>query len=141
MHTTSPRSPVLQRLHWPLVVGLAALALLRPLFSVVGLSDALGKPATPLLLTALISLAWVLAVGFSRVREPIVTLVATGLTYAVLALILSAVLSPILDGRLEGPLATPVSIVPLLVTNAIWGLVTGVLAAGIQRARGVRRDG
>ncbi|GAA2333018.1 hypothetical protein SVIO_107840 [Streptomyces violaceusniger] len=38
------------------------MTVVRPLFSVTGLSDALGKPLTPLLLTAFISLAWILAV-------------------------------------------------------------------------------
>lgn len=139
MQTTTPRPPVHQRLHWPLVLGLAAVALLRPLFSIVGLSDALGKPATPLLLTAFISAVWVLAVGFSRVREPVATLVATGVAYAAFALIISGILSPILDGELSGPLATPIAIIPLFVTNALWGLIAGLLALAIQRARGLRR--
>jgi len=126
---------LIHRLNWPLVIGLAVLALIRPLFSIVGLSDALGKPATPLLLTAAISLAWILAVGLSRVREPLLTLVATGLGYAVLSVLLSAVLSPILSGQLQGPLARPIALVPLFVTNAIWGAVCGALALGLQRLR------
>jgi hypothetical protein len=71
------------------------------------------------------------------VREPVLTLVAAGLVYAVLATILSAILSPILNGNLEGPLAMPFSIIPLLLTNALWGLITGALALVIQRSRGV----
>jgi hypothetical protein len=35
-------------LHWPLVVGLGVLALVRPLMSIVGLTDELGRPLTPL---------------------------------------------------------------------------------------------
>ena len=129
---------VFQRLNWPLVMGLAALALIRPLFSIVGLSDALGKPATPLLLTAAISLIWVLIVGFSRVREPVLTLVAAGLAYAIAVIVLSAVLSPILSGELQGPLAMPLAILPLFITNAIWGAVAGCLALLIQSLRGSR---
>jgi hypothetical protein len=30
--------------------------------------------------------------------------------------------------ELQGPLATPVAIVPVLLTNAIWGLATGAIA-------------
>ncbi|WP_375000357.1 hypothetical protein [Aeromicrobium sp. CTD01-1L150] len=126
---------VIRDLNWPLVLGLGALALLRPLFSIVGLSDALGKPATPLLLTAAITLAWVLIVGLSSVRQPVATLVAAGLAYAVGAIVLSAVLSPILTGELQGPLAMPLAIIPLFVTNAIWGLIAGAMALLLQQMR------
>lgn len=136
--TTQTTAPTTDRLHWPLVLGLAAFALVRPLFSIVGLSDTLGKPATPLILTAVVSLVWILVVGLSRVRRPVLTLVAAGLCYAVLVVLLSGILSPVLDGRLEGPLAKPALILPLLLTNAVWGLVTGALADLVQRARRVR---
>lgn len=129
----------LRHLNWPLVLGLAALGLIRPLFSIVGLSAALGKPGTPLILTAVITLAWVLIVGLTRVSEPITTLVAAGLAYAVMTIVLSAVLSPILTGELQGPLAMPLAIIPLFITNAIWGLAAGAMAALIQHARRNRR--
>lgn len=122
----------------PLIIGLAVLALVRPLFSITGLSDTLGKPATPIILTVVISVLWILIVGLSRVRNPLLTLVFAGLTYAVLSILLSAVLSPILHGELQGPLANPIAIVYVLATNAVWGLITGALALGLQRIRGVR---
>lgn len=126
-----------QTLHWPLIIGLGALALVRPLASIVGLTDALGQPGTSLTLTALITLAWVLVVGCSTVQRPVATLVAAGLVYAALAALISAVLSPILDGQLDGPMTNPFALVGLLVTNAFWGLVAGVLALAVQRARGL----
>jgi hypothetical protein len=132
-------SSLSRRLNWPLVIGLAALALVRPLSSIVGMSDVLGKPATPLILTAAITVAWVLIVGLSRVREPLLTLVAAGLSYAVAAIVLSAVLSPILTGELQGPLAMPAAIIPMLVTNALWGLIAGGLAVLVRRLRDRRR--
>jgi len=131
-------SSLLRGLNWPLVLGLAALALVRPLFSIVGLSDVLGKPGTPLILTAVITLVWVLIVGLSRVREPVTTLVAAGLAYAVAVIVLSAVLSPILTGELQGPLAMPLAIIPLFITNALWGLAAGGLALLVRRMRGSR---
>lgn len=133
-----PRTPLLQRLNWPLVIGLTAIALIRPLMSIAGLDDALGKPATPLVLTALISLTWILVVGLSRVREPVMTLVAVGVAYGLMAIVISGILSPILTGHLQGPLATPIAIIPLFVTNAVWGAVCGALALGLRRVRGVR---
>lgn len=126
---------LIHRLNWPLVAGLAVVALVRPLFSITGLSDALGKPATPVVLTVLISLAWILAAGLTRVREPLLTLVAAGLGYAVASILLSAILSPILTGHLQGPLAAPIALVPVLITNVIWGAVCGALALGLRRMR------
>lgn len=126
-------------LPWPLILGLAALALIRPLVSIVEHQLAVtDPPAVPILITLVISAVWVVAVGLSRTARPVLTLVVTGLTYALLSIVLSGILSPILAGELQGPLATPVAIVPVLLINAIWGLATGGLALLLQRLRGVR---
>ncbi|MVA75874.1 hypothetical protein GC722_07535 [Auraticoccus sp. F435] len=132
----------LSSLHWPLVVGLGALALVRPLVSIV--EDQLGvgdPPAVPVVITLVVSAVWVAAVGLGRVARPVLTLVCVGLTYAVLSILLSGVLSPVLTGQLQGPLANPVAVVPVLAVNALWGLATGGLALLLQRARSDRGAG
>ncbi|GAA4628767.1 hypothetical protein GCM10023196_046510 [Actinoallomurus vinaceus] len=133
-----PNAPLTRRVNWPMATVLTAIALVRPVFSIVGLDDRLGKPATPLVLTAAISLAWILIAGLSRVREPVLTLIAAGVGYGLAAIVLSAILSPILTGRLQGPLANPIAIVPVIGVNALWGGVCGACALGLQRMRGVR---
>ncbi|MEY9212545.1 hypothetical protein NI17_005125 [Thermobifida halotolerans] len=131
-------APLWRRLNWPLVAALVAVALVRPLSSITGLSDALGRPATPVVLTVAVSLVWILAVGLSRVRHPLATLVVTGLGYALASLVLSAVLSPLLTGQLRGPLVTPLAVLPLFAVNAAWGALCGLCALGLRRLRGVR---
>ena len=126
----------LRNLQWPLVLGLGALALVRPIIKTI--QDQAGTASPPVLsivLTVAITALWAVVVGLSRTSRPIATLVAAGLSYAVLSMLLSGVLSPILTGRLQGPLATPVAIVPVLLTNAVWGAVAGVLALALQRLR------
>ena len=127
-----------KRVHWPLAVGLGAVALIRPLMSIVGLMDELGRPLGPLLVTLVISIVWIAVVGLSRVAEPLLTLVFAGLVYGVLSIVLSGVLSPIVTGELQGPLATPfgIGVVSVLVINAIWGTVTGALALALRGLRG-----
>lgn len=134
MHTNSWKNTV----NVPFIIGLAVLALVRPLFSIIGLSETLGKPATPIILTVVISLLWILLVGLSRVHNPLLTLVLAGVGYAVLSILLSAILSPFLHGELRGPLTNPLALVSALATNAVWGLITGALALGLQRIRGVQ---
>ena len=124
---------VTKRLNWPWILGFALIALVRPLFSILGLSDAFGKPATPILLTVAITAVWVLIAGFGKVRDPLITLVGAGVAYAVIVAVGSAILSPILTGQLQGPLAMPFSIIPLLLLNAVWGAVAGALAMVLQR--------
>lgn len=46
----------LKTLHWPLILSLAAVALIRPLKSIVGLMDDIGRPLTPPVVTLVISL-------------------------------------------------------------------------------------
>lgn len=126
-------------LQWPLIIGLGGLALIRPLVRIVEhqLGADLGA-AAPVIITLIISAVWIAVVGFSKTRHPVLTLLFTGLTYAILSIILSGILSPIIDGRLDGPLANPIAIVPVLLSNALWGLAAGGLALLIQRLRGVK---
>jgi hypothetical protein len=131
----------IKKLQWPLVVGLGVIALVRPLMSILGLMDRLGRPEAPLLVTLAISIVWIAVVGLSRIRQPVLTLVFAGIVYGVLSIILSGILSPILTGELQGPLATPFAVLPLLVVNAIWGAITGAIAQLVQQMRRRRRGG
>lgn len=130
----------LSRLSWPLVLGLGALALVRPLMSITGLMDIVGKPLGPWLITALISLAWVVIVLMARVRAPFLTLVLAGLSYGIFAILLSTILSPILTGRLQGPILHPIALVMVLLTNVLWGAAVGMVAL-LMRELVPHRDG
>lgn len=128
----------IKTLPWLLIVILGTFALIRPVVNTV--ADQAGwdlSSAVPIGFTVLISLVWIAVVGLSRLSQPVLTLVFAGLSYGVLATLLSAVLSVSLSGTLQGPIANPIAIVPMLVINAGWGLLAGVLALLLQRARGV----
>jgi hypothetical protein len=126
----------LQQLHWPLIIGMGALALLRPLMNIIGVMDGLGRPLGPLFVTGLISLVWLTIVVIFRVRQPLLTLIFTGMAYGVFSFGLGAIISPLLTGELFGPLVRPFilpfALVSVLTTNAIWGAVVGFLAWAIQ---------
>lgn len=131
----------LRQLSWPLIILLGITALSRPVLNIVADQIGWDRPsAIPVLMTVIITALWVTAVGLGKTRRPVVTLVAVGLTYGVLATLLSAILSPLLTGELQGPLSNPIAIVPMLVINALWGAAAGVLALLLQRVRGVRQD-
>lgn len=122
-------------LPWLLILGLGAVALVRPLLHITGLSSAPGVAAGAVAVSAtlVISVIWIAVVVLARVQRPLLTLVLAGLTYAVLSMLLSAVLSPLLDGELQGPFAHPIAIPAVLIVNLIWGAITGAVAAGLRR--------
>ncbi|PDP87543.1 hypothetical protein CQJ94_10835 [Glycomyces fuscus] len=127
---------------WSLVLGLGALALLRPLLGVTGAAEALDcSPFLQLGVTALVTAAWVTAVLVARVPRPLLTLVHTGLAYAVFSTVLSAVLSPIMLGELRGPLTSPFGFVAVLALNALWGLAAGAVAVGVRWTLGGGQEG
>ncbi len=127
---------------WSLVLGLGALALLRPLVDVTGAAGALDRPLLLWAATAvLVTVAWVAAVVVTRVPRPLLTLVCTGLAHAVFSIVVSAVLSPVMPGELRGPLTGPFGFVAALALNALWGLVAGVIALGVRWALDVRQRG
>ncbi|EES72388.1 MULTISPECIES: hypothetical protein [Paenibacillus] len=122
----------------PFVLALASLALVRPLMSMLGLLEAIGQPFGSISVTVFISILWIGIVVLSRVAHPVKTLLYTGITYGVYAILLSAILSPILEGQLQGPITNPFAIVSVLLTNALWGLVAGGIATLLQQALRVK---
>ena len=117
---------------WLFIPGLAALALIRPILNMVGLSQVIGQPFTSIAVTLLISLVWLAVAVRARFSRPIVTLTLTGLVYGIFAVLISAVLSPVLTGQLQGPATKPFAFVSVLLTNAFWGLVVGVIARAVM---------
>ncbi|MBB6634235.1 hypothetical protein [Cohnella thailandensis] len=123
----------LVKANWPLMIGLGALALIRPVLKITGAIEYIGQPFGSILMTILISLAWLTIVLVRKVPNPIPILIGAGLSYALFAILLSGILSPILDGKLEGPLTNPLALVSVFATNAIWGLLIGGMANAIRR--------
>ena len=123
----------LQQLNWPLIVGMGALALLWPFMNFSGLMDTIGRPAGPLLVIALTTLAWLVAVLAAKVRQPIATLVFTGLLYGAFALIFSAVFAESGAGPFARPAVLPIAIPAILGFNALWGAITGLVAQHLQQ--------
>lgn len=129
------------RPNWALSAVLGLFALVRPAVRIVASQQEIDLPTlVPLALTVAITVVWVLAAVLTGDRNPVHTLAAAGLVYAVGAVVVSGVLSPLLDGELRGPLANPIAVVPMLVVNVGWGLVAGALALGVQRMGRRRRS-
>jgi hypothetical protein len=140
--TSAPSNP-LTAVSWPTAAALGTFALLRPLASITGADDLLGKPLTPILLTVIISVVWILVAGLARLRSPFLTVLAAGAIYAVASTALSAILSPLLTGHLQGPLTNPFALVSVFGINLLWGAITGGLAwllAQLVRERRRRRS-
>ncbi|ABO66938.1 MULTISPECIES: hypothetical protein [Geobacillus] len=119
--------------HLSLAIGLGALALIRPLMNMLGLLERIGQPMASISVTILISVIWIGAAVLFRVENPLKTLLYAGIVYGGLAIIISAIASPILEGELQGPITNPFAIVSVIVTNAVWGVITGWIAAAVQR--------
>ncbi|WP_152657698.1 hypothetical protein [Oceanobacillus sp. CFH 90083] len=121
-----------------LILGLGALALIRPLMKITGFIHIFGNEAIgSIAMTVLISIAWILIVIWKRVQNPIKVLVFAGVSYAAFATILSGILSPILNGSLQGPLTNPMALVSVFMTNIVWGLVLGAIAFVIPYQKNV----
>lgn len=127
------------RQHWPLVLALGAVALLRPVLEPAGVTGELG-PVGPLLVTLAITVFWIVVVELRRVSRPVVTLVCAGIAYGVFTVALSAVLSLSLAGEVRVPMVTPVlfGVPSVLFVNAAWGGIAGLVAAALRRARADR---
>ncbi|MFE7404661.1 hypothetical protein [Isoptericola sp. NPDC057559] len=126
-----PETPGRAGISWPLVAGLASLALLWPLTGLTGVGGT-GAPRA-LGIVALTAVVWIGVVGFGRVPRPVATLTLTGLASGVVTLLVST-----LFGGTGGTAGAAWTALPALAMDVGWGAVAGVAALGIQRARGVR---
>lgn len=115
----------LTNLHWPLIVALGAVALIRPFLSILGISE--GGPWVPILATALITVTWIGVVVIQRVQCPIIMLTAAGGMYSVFVLVMMIVGDPLRVSQLghAGP--------SIMITNLVWGGIAGLIAEGIRR--------
>lgn len=119
------------KFNWKLIILLAAFALIRPMMSIMGVTEMIGQPYTSISLTLIISAVWIITMVYKNVKTPVQHLVMTGILYAAASVILSGVLSPVLLGALMGPLTNPFDLISVLMTNIIWGTVTGLISLGI----------
>lgn len=115
------------------ILGLGALALIRPIMKMTGIMDLIGQAFGSILMTVLISLAWLMIVLFKRTAYPVVILVFAGLSYALFAIIISGIASPLIDGKLQGPLTNPLAMVSVFAVNAVWGFIVGLIANALRR--------
>lgn len=115
-------------LNWKLITLLSLIALIRPIMSMLGISEDIGKPVASITATLLITIVWILTIVIRKEKKPLLTLLFVGIGYGILAIVMSGIFSPILTGNLQGPLTNPYAIVSVLVTNAIWGIIAGLIA-------------
>ncbi|HLS63732.1 MAG TPA: hypothetical protein VK060_10165 [Ruania sp.] len=122
---------------WQAVLGLGALVLLWPLTSLTGLADVIGAPARALLVVALVGAAWVGVVGFGRLPRPVLTLTLTGMAGGGYLLLADLLVGTGASGGL-GAVAVPFLLLDLVGGGALWGVLAGLLAAGVQKLRAPR---
>lgn len=130
----APPAPARGGISWPVVAGLASMALLWPLTGLTGIGGA-GAPRA-LAIVGLTAVVWIGVVGFGRVPRPVLTLTLTGLAFGVVALAVSTLFGGVGIGG-EGAAAW--TAVPALAMDAGWGALAGLVALGIQKARGGAR--
>lgn len=110
------------------------MALLWPLTALTGVGGT-GAPRA-LAIVGLTALVWVAVVGFGRVARPVLTLTLTGVVFGLVAMATSLLFGGV---GLPGETAAAWTVVPALAMDAFWGFVAGVLALGVQKARGEGR--
>ncbi|GAB4085235.1 hypothetical protein GCM10028784_18650 [Myceligenerans cantabricum] len=131
-----PALPAPGRIPWVLVAGLASLALLWPLTALTGLGS--GAPRA-LAIVGTTAAVWIGVAGFGRVARPVLTLTLTGVAFGVLTLLLSLVFASV-DGAAVGfGGGAAWTALPALAMDAFWGCVAGLIALGVQKARGEAR--
>lgn len=120
---------------WALIVVLAAYALIRPIFSILGLYKGwFDQPVGPLVMTVNIAVIWGAVAVIRRLPRPYVTLALAGAVYGVLALILNVVMNVLSIG--DAHLVPVPGAISMIVVEAIFGAACGAGAWVVMRVFG-----
>lgn len=122
-----------REIQWKLILGMASLALIKTLLSLIGLVGVFGKPVSNLEITLIISILWIFIVNSKSVKRPVLTLFLTGITFGVFVLIISTFASVIFTGNIQGPITNGFAFRGILVINGLWGFIVGGLASMFQK--------
>lgn len=115
--------------------GLGALVLLWPLTSLTGIVDLVGPAPRALAVVALIGAAWIGVVGLGNLPRPVLTLTLAGAAGGCYL----AVVDLMVDTASGGRAAIALLFVLLdMIGGAAWGVLAGLVAAGLQKLRGRR---
>jgi hypothetical protein len=118
---------------WKLIIILALINLVRPILSILGLYDGL-KPAGPIIITILIALSWIIIAIKTRLADPVSTLALAATTYGVFAILLPVIIG-LIAPQLNPEIIPIPGMVAVLVTNAVWGTLLGLVARLILKHR------
>lgn len=132
----------LKTLPWSLITLLALLQLLRPILSILGIAEEYHG-MRQIILSILLTIAWVAIVVWKQPRQPVGTLVAAGILYAILSTLLAVTVQ--LAGDWDGkesasiPLILSVGLIASSVSNGIWGLLLGLVSRELIRVRSTKK--
>ncbi|MFK7691344.1 hypothetical protein [Paenibacillus sp. HJGM_3] len=120
------------KMNGSLIIGLAALALVRPLMDLVGLHDLLGERASGTIITIGVLIIWLVVVVSRRINRPLLHLMLTGLLYGVFTIVISATFAPLFPSQ---SIANPYAITGIVIVHAIWGVLIGLIAIAIIKIK------
>lgn len=132
-NVTINRDMVGSGIQWKLILGMASLALIKPLLSLIGLMGVFGRPVSNFQVTLIISILWIFIVNSKSVKRPVLTLFLTGITFGGFVLIISTFASVIFTGNVHGPITNIFAFNGILIVNGIWGIIVGWLASIFQK--------
>lgn len=119
---------------WPAVLGLGALVLLWPLTGLTGVAGAIGTIPRAIGVVAVIGAAWIGVVGFAGLPRPIFTLTLTGMAGGLYITAASLVAGVAAGGGMSA-LGLPFLLLDMLGGGALWGVLAGLVAAGVQKVK------
>lgn len=119
-----------------LAIGLGSLTLLSPILNIathlLRLEDAARLPVNAWL-WLVIGMVWILAGWLTRTPQPVLTLFFTGMAGGVFTAVLVIVIQLFGSGG-PGLAAAPIAIVSILAMHAVGGVLSGLIAWGLQSA-------
>jgi hypothetical protein len=122
----------LASLNWTLIVQLAALGLVRPLLSIVGLNGESLGTWFPILITALLTVIWVGVIATRTVPNPILSLSCVGGLYGAFSIVMMQFIWLIVPSAAQANFPSA-AFIAIIVTNLAWGAALGIAALVIRR--------
>lgn len=127
------------QLPWLLILSLGLFALIRPVVKVFG--DVFNydvSPTATIIITVAIAAAWIGVVVKLKVKNPVIVLALSGVTYAVLSIVMAVIIQLLVpnlgDDEAKIPILLTAGLIATTIFNFIYGAFLGFVASLIQKA-------
>lgn len=130
----------MKNIHIKIAVALGLFALIRPIIKIIAdFNDATVAPVATLIISVVIAAVWVCVAVQKKLVDPVKTLAAAGVVYAVSSILMAVIVQTLFpehkDPETSFAQLLTVGLIATTIFNSIYGAILGMIAKSIYKPK------